>query len=306
MIIHKMRTKTGNLCLLGLAIVVTVILFPLDQSRTALSDRNKTRSALVSLLSLDGPEGAWYSSKYIKAAKKLAVSFRAYAHQDMVLMLVDTWDLMPHSSLKGLQNVGWTVQKVAGLSPAHQGWFVNRYYNVKTFSKLYLWRLTNYDLVLYVDLDMLFVGNPASAFGGLLESSNTSCALGMVQDLCNDDYFNSGVILLKPALPEYNRLLLAISTLAGDSPLADQSFLNVFFSGKICPLPKVFNVQISQDPCEGAIDNARYRKNGFALASGQPIVLIHYIAENKPWNSEQCISQSIHLLCNFWWGLPTV
>jgi allophanate hydrolase subunit 2 len=37
-------------------------------------------------------------------------------------------------------------------------------------------------------------------------------------------------------------------------------------------------------------------------ANGQPIVLIHYIAENKPWNSKQCVSQSIELLCAFWWA----
>ena len=285
---------------MGLAIVATVTIFNLEEPRVSHSERNRTRAALVSLLSLDGPEGAWYGSKYIEAARKLAVSFRAYAQHDMVLMVVDDWNLLSTASLTRLQDVGWMVQTVAGLSPAHQGWFVNRYYNVKIFSKLHLWRLTNYDHVMYVDLDMLFVGDPASAFR-LLEG-NTSCSLGMVPDLGRTDYFNAGVILLKPALPDYNRLLLAIARLEGDSMLAEQSFLNVFYSGRICPLPKEYNVQVSQDPSEGAIDDTRYKQNGFTLASGQPIVLIHYIAENKPWNSKQCVSQSIELLCAFWWA----
>jgi hypothetical protein len=63
-----MRIKTGNVCLLGLAIAAAVMVFPLDESRVTHPERNRTRAALVSLLSLDGPEGVWYSSKYIEAA----------------------------------------------------------------------------------------------------------------------------------------------------------------------------------------------------------------------------------------------
>lgn len=268
-------------------------------------ERNPTSVALVSMLSLDGPEGMWYSANYIAAAKKLAVSFRNFSAVDMVLLVIDDWNLISASTILDLQNVGWMIKIVPGLSPPSQGWFVNRYYNSKMFSKLHLWDLTSYKLVFYVDLDMLFVGDPASLLEtqdgtGQRVENNRSCALSMVPDLGKNDYFNAGVILLVPSLPEFDRLMQGLTTYQNKSELAEQGYLNTYYQGRICTLPRIFNTQVSNDPSDGAINDERYRQNGFMLPSGEQIVLIHYIGDNKPWDLQRCSSEGFNLLCSFW------
>ncbi len=152
--------------------------------------------ALVSMLSLEGPEGVWYRHEFILSAQKLAVSFRTFSSDlDMILLLVDSWDFMTTEVKNALQESGWLIHKVSGISPPNKWWYFNRYYNSKTFTKLWLWRLISYKAVLYVDLDMLFVNDPSSIFKAELSSlsikdsrhKNLTYAVGMVQDLGKSD-----------------------------------------------------------------------------------------------------------------------
>lgn len=267
-------------------------------------DRNSTSVALVSMLSLDGPEGLWDSSNYILAARKLAVSFRNFSDLDMVLLVVDDWALMSTGNMIALQDAGWWIQKVPGISPPHQGWFVNRYYNTKVFSKLHLWRLVAYEHVLYVDLDMLFVGDPIPM---LHQPVNSTCALGMALDLGKTDYFNAGAIMVAPRLTEFDQLMRGLSSLEHNAQLAEQDYLNSYYQGRICSIPGTYNTQVSNwGQSDGVINDESYRKNGFFLSSGEPIVLIHYIGNNKPWNAQACNTGGFKLLCSFWYEASDV
>ena len=298
---HFVGTIVVMYCV-GLVIIITSFLFNRDKNIDKFQQRNVTGVALFSMLILVGLESLWYRSNYILAAKKLAVSFRKYSQLDMVLLVVDDFKLITKNNLNELHDVGWIVLFVGGISPPHQGWFVNRYYNSKVFSKLHLWRLTNYKMVLYVDLDMLFVNDPTSLFESSM--NKTSCHISMVPDVSQTNYFNAGFLMLSPSSTEYIRLLHFLSTRKANKMLAEQDFLNEYFSGKICAVPKTYNTQISEEHAQGVINDSSYLQHGFFLPSGEAIVLIHYIGNNKPWITEICNTGNLKHLCDYWQQAP--
>jgi len=249
----------------------------------------KSSRALVSILSLAGVEGYVSLSLYVELALKVACSFKRWAHNntDMVLLLVDEFHDLDPSYRSALEATGWTLLRVPCL-PRHHRWsaFANRYSNTCMFSKLWLWALDMYHTVVYVDLDMLFVGDP--------RVDSLDCGgepLAMVLDegytaALSYDYFNAGFVLLRPDKERFHRMLADIR---GDIPeLAEQDFLNEYFKGSIQGLPAVYNMHVGQP----------------GLAQNSAAVLVHFIAENKPWRPDRCADPQIQPLCELWHRAP--
>jgi alpha-N-acetylglucosamine transferase len=250
---------------------------------------NTTRFALVSLLTVDGPQAWWSQQRYIASAEKLAHSFRKYSPYDMVLLVVDEYGALRKRDELRLRNSGWSVHRLKqGIVPRYEGW--NQLYSAKLFSKLWVWRLTMYEQILFTDLDVLFLRPPTQLFHTRVPTQNP----GMVLDTMRTSYFNAGIILLRPDEDEYQRLISAMDTAPQNSEFTEQDFLNIFYHGRITRMDASFNKQVCANgdclndmtPTEEAFtDNTK---------------ILHFTGNNKPWNMQNCVTQRIVQLCLFW------
>eukprot|EP01036_Dinobryon_divergens_P033503 gene33503-43295_t len=116
----------------------------------------------------------------------------------------------------------------------------------KTLTKLHLWALHTYSVIVYYDLDFIFLKNPIPAATIACSSTKSSlCATvdeGMVKYFGRPAgrYFNSGFIVLKPSLVTYETLL-AKKNLAESKQFPDQDYLNDVFEDDWGRLSEEFN-----------------------------------------------------------------
>ena len=249
---------------------------------------NTTRYALVSLLTVEGPQAWWSQQKYATSAEKLASSFRKQSNMDMVLLVVDEYGVFRKRDEARLKTSGWSVHRLKkGIVPRYEGW--NRYYSEKLFSKLWIWRLTMYEQILYTDLDVLFMLSPEPLFRIHLPVQNPA----MVPDTTRKHYYNAGVILLRPSENEYQRLISSMNANTHGSEFTEQDFLNVFYHGRIVQLDPRFNVQVCNK--EGCLND----ETAGAFNEGRTAIL-HFIGDSKPWNMQNCVKQKIVQACQLW------
>ena len=132
------------------------------------------------------------------------------------------------------------------------------------FTKIALWRQTQFRRIVYVDADVVALRAPDDLFA--LESS-----FAAVTDIGWPDCFNSGVMVLKPNMGDYYALLaLAQRGISFDG--ADQGLLNMHF-GNWERLSFTYNCTPS--------GNYQYVPAYRHFQSS--IRMIHFIGQEKPW-----------------------
>jgi lipopolysaccharide biosynthesis glycosyltransferase len=288
------KTRFATVFIVTVGCVILMMSTKTEMPTPDFFSTNTTRYALVSLLTIEGPQAWWVQKKYIASAQKLAHSFRAHSNQDMVLMVVDEFHALRQADEQRLKDSGWMVHRVrSGLTPKSEAW--NRYYTSKLFSKLLVWRLTVYERILYTDLDTLFVHPPNSLF----HTSNENPAMAL--DTTHRNYFNAGVILLRPSEDEYQRLVSAMDANTHSGEHAEQDFLNIFYHGRIVKLDKRFNTQVCTKDDQGCINDRVLGHNSFEMwVKEHKTVILHFAGANKPWNLHNCMTQKVVQLCLFW------
>ncbi|KAK8836141.1 hypothetical protein M9Y10_039954 [Tritrichomonas musculus] len=149
-----------------------------------------------------------------------------------------------------------------------QWWRVVKVPNYKPFkgfrrswAKVFLWDLTEYEKVVYFDTDMIVVGP--------LDELFTYNQLSCVPDTASPQICNSGVLVIQPkdgTTENMQKTAKKTKLLFG---IGDQGFINSYF-GRFTPLPSRYNVPRTQGSSFGwAYDNNITR-------------VIHYVCK-KPW-----------------------
>lgn len=125
----------------------------------------------------------------------------------------------------------------------HKGRSLQRGRVGAVLTKLNVWRLTDYEKLIYYDSDVVFLKNPWRAFQECtLQRYGTICATGDV-GLHREGYFNSGFMVLKPDLGVYNQLLtLTNNTRQRRDIFVDQDILNQYFGSNWYRLPGEYNL----------------------------------------------------------------
>lgn len=145
-----------------------------------------------------------------------------------------------------------------------------------TYSKINLFKLTEFEKVLYLDSDTL----PLKSISSIIDQDIGYGDIVASPDSGWPDIFNSGVFLIKPSVDTYLALLNKIQT--SNSPSfdgADQGLLNEFFhldgtSGYSWKrLPFLFNVTPS----------GQYQYQPAFNYFQDKIKLVHFIGSKKPW-----------------------
>ena len=143
---------------------------------------------------------------------------------------------------------------------------MNRPDLVSTFTKIALWRQTQFERLLYLDADVVAVRAPDELF-------NTDVSFAGVPDIGWPDCFNSGVLYLKPNMGDYYALLaLAQHGISFDG--ADQGLLNTHF-------PHWHRLSFTYN----CTPSGNYQYVPAYRHFQSNISLIHYIGNDKPWST---------------------
>lgn len=203
-------------------------------------------------------------ARYHESALKLGRSILHYSpdallHADMILLL--TPGAHPVDKF-ALHRAGWSLCLVDAIAspPAAQP---NRFLEVGMFTRLQVWRLAEYAVVLSLDLDTLVVGDLAPLFtasapqmraaGQRLAAVPDSLSPGSMPFCGAHDHFNAGVLLLEPALATHDTLVAAMRTVDYDVAWAEQGLLNALFPpGSYLPLPFRYNARVAEAGCAPA------------------------------------------------------
>lgn len=157
------------------------------------------------------------------------------------------------------------------------------------FTKIHLWRLTQYRRIVYLDADVVSLRKTDELF-------DIEEPFAAASDVGWPDFFNTGVMSLKPNVGDYH----ALETLAssGDSfDGADQGLINQFYEHRSWHrLSFVYNCTPSANyQYEPAY---RYHKSN--------IKNVHFIGKEKPWTKGRKMSGTPAVykeLLNRWWAV---
>ncbi|KAJ7977979.1 Hexosyltransferase [Quillaja saponaria] len=153
------------------------------------------------------------SEAYVCGAIALAHSIRQSKSTIDLLLLAD--DSITNKSIRGLRAAGWKISRIERiLSPfAKKGT-----YNEWNYSKLNIWKLTDYDKVIFIDADFLVLKNIDQFFYYPQLSASPN----------DNTLFNSGLMVIEPSKCMFDELMekrFSVKSYNG----GDQGFLNEIF-----------------------------------------------------------------------------
>ena len=178
------------------------------------------------------------------------------------------------------------MERIVNKSPANL-YLMNRPDLVSTFTKIALWRQTQYAKLVYIDADVVALRAPDELF----DESNYFAA---VPDIGWPDCFNSGVLALTPNTGDYYALLaLAQRGISFDG--ADQGLLNMHFRDWH-RLSFTYN----------CTPNGSYQYVPAYRHFQSTINMVHYIGDNKPWLKGRDAKEGVGVyeeLMGRWWAV---
>ena len=158
-----------------------------------------------------------------------------------------------------------------------------------TFTKINLWRLTQFRKIVYVDSDVVALRAPDELF-------DVEEGFAAAPDVGWPDAFNTGVMVLAPRMGDY----YALRTLAGAGDSfdgADQGLLNQYFEHKPWKrLSFAYNCTPS----------ANYQYEPAYRYYKREISMVHFIGSDKPWQqgrSMKAAPGAYQELLSRWWAV---
>lgn len=153
------------------------------------------------------------------------------------------------------------------------------------FTKIALWRQTQFRKIVYLDADVV-------ALRALDELFDIDAPFAAAPDIGWPDAFNSGVMVLTPDMGEYRSLQTMAAT--GDSfDGADQGLLNQYFEHRPWQRLKfTYN----------CTPNAEYQWEPAYRYHKRDISAVHFIGKDKPWSNNRTAGHGVYgeLLARWW------
>ena len=178
------------------------------------------------------------------------------------------------------------VDRIINKSPANL-YLMDRPDLASTFTKIALWRQTQFHRIVYIDADIVTLRASDELFR--LETS-----FAAVPDIGWPDCFNSGVMVLSPNMGDYYALLaLAQRGISFDG--ADQGLLNMHF-------PNWARMSFTYN----CTPSGHYQYIPAYRHFQSSISMVHYIGRDKPWTigRESKGVGSVHEeLLGRWWAV---
>ncbi|KAM3545647.1 hypothetical protein ARSEF1564_001462 [Beauveria bassiana] len=206
------------------------------------------------------------TDSYLPGALVLAHSLRD-AGTARKLVVFFTLDSVSADSITQLRAVFDHVIPVPRIRNEHRAnlYLMHRPDLDSAFTKIHLWKQTQFSKIIYIDADVVAYRAPDELFA--LQHS-----FGAAPDIGWPDLFNTGVMVLVPNLGDYYALLaMAERGISFDG--ADQGLLNMYFKNTVHRLSFTYNVTPS----------AHYQYLPAYRHFQSSINMVHFIGPNKPW-----------------------
>ncbi|KAG8534101.1 uncharacterized protein KY384_000945 [Bacidia gigantensis] len=205
------------------------------------------------------------SDEYLPGAMVLAHSLRDQGTKKQLAILI-TLDSISASTIDELKTTFdhiIPVDRIINRSPGNL-YLMGRPDLSSTFTKIALWRQTQFSHIVYIDADAVALRAPDELF-------RLPHNLAAVPDIGWPDCFNSGILSLKPNMGDYYALLaLAQRGISFDG--ADQGLLNVHF-------PNWERLSFAYN----CTPSGNYQYAPAYRHFQSTISLVHYIGIGKPW-----------------------
>ncbi|KAL9637282.1 MAG: hypothetical protein Q9164_002295 [Protoblastenia rupestris] len=203
-----------------------------------------------------------------------------------ILVTLDSLSSSTIDELKKVYDNIIPVDRIINKSPANL-YLMNRPDLASTFTKIALWRQTQFSHIVYLDSDVVALRAPDELF-------HSPPAFAAVPDIGWPDCFNSGVLSLKPNMGDYYALLaLAQRGISFDG--ADQGLLNMHFRDW-----ERLSFRYNCTPSGNYQYVPAYRHFQSSIS------IVHYIGYDKPWviGREQGGASGVYEeLLGRWWAI---
>ncbi|ENH63024.1 Glycogenin-2 [Fusarium oxysporum f. sp. cubense race 1] len=206
------------------------------------------------------------SDSYLPGALVLAHSLRdAGARRKLaVLVTLDTVSADSITQLKRVYDYIFPVPRIRNDHPANL-YLMNRGDLHSAFTKINLWKLTQFSKIVYIDADVVAYRAPDELF-------DTPHPFAAAPDIGWPDLFNTGVMVLEPNMGDYYAMTaMAERGISFDG--ADQGLINMHFGQRYHRLSFTYNVTPS----------AHYQYVPAYRHFQSSINMVHFIGSNKPW-----------------------
>ncbi|KAI4278229.1 MAG: hypothetical protein LQ337_001170 [Flavoplaca oasis] len=206
------------------------------------------------------------SDDYLPGAMVLAHSLRDNGTKKRLAILVTMEDIEVATieELKKVYDYLIPVRPILNKSPANL-YLMHRPDLISTFTKIELWRQTQFSRIVYLDADTVALKSPDELFA---EKPNFAA----VPDIGWPDCFNSGVLVLTPNMGDYYSLLaLAQRGISFDG--ADQGLLNMHF-------PNWHRLSFTYN----CTPSGNYQYVPAYRHYQSTISMVHFIGTDKPWS----------------------
>ena len=217
-----------------------------------------------------------FNIDYVSAAMVVLESARlTCTRAHLVAMLVTR---LPNATEDAFLGMGFAVARVLPIHHQHPSRKVAKRQRLN-FSKLSAWLLTQYAVVAVLDTDMVVVRNADELFraaGATVDSLSAVAEYDTVASAAGDARggraFNSGLMVIRPSVDTFSRLLKAVDSFSSDEG-GDQGFLNAMFPAWQ-ELPVAYNLDkmLLTSPADAA-----------RLQVSLPDVKVFHLTREKPW-----------------------
>ncbi|KAG5951116.1 hypothetical protein E4U53_003745 [Claviceps sorghi] len=229
------------------------------------------------------------SDSYLPGALVLGHSLRDGGTKKKLAALV-TFDTVSASTLSELEAVYDYVLSVPRIRNEHPEnlSLMDRPDLHSTFTKINLWKQTQFSKIVYLDADVIAYRAPDELF-------DLPHAFSAAPDVGWPDIFNTGVMVLTPNMGDYYAMLtMAERGISFDG--ADQGLINMHFKHSTNRLSFTYNVTPS----------AHYQYIPAYLHFQSSISLVHFIGASKPWFSPRSSghgNKPVEEMVGRWWAV---
>ncbi|KAK7425412.1 glycogenin glucosyltransferase [Neonectria magnoliae] len=206
------------------------------------------------------------SDSYLPGALVLAHSLRdAGTHIKLaVLVTLDSVSAESIAQLRTVYDYIFPVPRIRNDRPANL-YLMDRADLHSAFTKINLWKLTEFSKIVYIDADVVAYRAPDELFA-IAEHFAAAPDIGW------PDLFNTGVMVLTPNMGDfYAMMAMAERGISFDG--ADQGLINMHFGSRYHRLSFTYNVTPS----------AHYQYVPAYRHFQSSINMVHFIGSNKPW-----------------------
>nr|XP_036582817.1 Glycogenin-1-like protein 1 [Colletotrichum truncatum]KAF6791608.1 Glycogenin-1-like protein 1 [Colletotrichum truncatum] len=203
---------------------------------------------------------------YLPGALVLAHSLRdaGTSRQLVVLVTLDTVSAEVITELKAVYDQVIPVPRIRNDRPANL-YLMNRPDLHSAFTKVNLWKQTQFSKIIYIDADVVAYRAPDELF-------DIAAPFSAAPDIGWPDLFNTGVMVLSPNMGDYYALMaMAERGISFDG--ADQGLLNMHFKNTYNRINFTYNVTPS----------AHYQYLPAYRHFQSSINMVHFIGPDKPW-----------------------